>query len=128
MQYAVFTYRGTGNLGDAIQTVALSRLLPGELAGLDRGSGVASVRNAVWVLNGWLGNNQVPAAPCACLFAGIFLAHEHNLPWLRASAFPVGARDPGTAQTLATHGIRNETIGCASLTFERYRGPRLGSY
>jgi hypothetical protein len=125
----VFVYRGTENLGDAVQTVALSRLLPGPIAAVERGTGRIPERTLL-VANGWLGNNALPPPKDRerCLFAGVFVAQEHNLEWLRCSLFPIGARDPETHQQVCAQALHAEMIGCASLTFPRYRGRRKGIY
>ncbi len=127
--HGVFVYRGTQNLGDAVQTVALSRLLPGPIAAVERGTG-RTPGSTLLVANGWLGNNTLPPprARERCLFAGVFVAQEHNLEWLRCSPFPIGARDPETQQEMCRQGLQAEMIGCASLTFPRYRGRRQGIY
>jgi hypothetical protein len=67
----VLIYRGTENLGDAIQTVALSRLLDGDLLGVYRDEAGASVDDEVpFVVNGWLGDH-VTVDDRNCLFAGV---------------------------------------------------------
>jgi hypothetical protein len=127
--YGVFRYRETQNLGDAIQTVALSRLLPGILRGIDRRDGKGP--SCTWlVANGWLGDNQLPPVGTSgsCIFAGVFLAQEHNLEWLQRSPFPIGARDPDTYVRVIQAGLVAEMIGCASLTLPLYRGRRTGIY
>lgn len=127
--YGVFRYRGTHNLGDAIQTVALSRLLPGPLKGVRRKD--AGGPRCDWlVANGWLGDNRPPrpGSPTPCLFAGVFLAQDHNLEWLRRSPRPVGAKDPDTYERLTREGVDSEMIGSATLTFPRYYGRRSGVY
>jgi hypothetical protein len=126
--YGVFQYYGTNNLGDAIQTYSLTRLLPGRTRAIAR-RGCRGTWD-VLVANGWLGNNRLPvtADQERCLFAGVFVAQAHNLRWLRRSRFPVGARDPVTNEKLKTNGITSELIGCASLTLPRYDGHRSGVY
>lgn len=125
--YGIFRYHETYNLGDAIQTVALSRLLPGKLRGVNRKSGKSSL-GTMLVANGWLGNNQLPPPEMSesCIFAGIFLAQEHNLDWLRRSPYPIGARDPYTHNKVVAAGLLSEMIGCATLTLPPYRGRRAG--
>ena len=127
--YGVFRYRGTRNLGDAIQTVALTRLLPGRTRGVERGDGITPP-GTLLIANGWLGNNRLPEVEQQrnTLFAGVFVAQDHNLEWLRHSPFPIGARDPDTHDRLLKLGIQSEMIGCASLTFPRHRGRRTGVY
>lgn len=125
----MFRYNGTQNLGDAIQTVALSRLLPGPIRGVARSDGKAPPGTCL-VANGWLGNNNPPPPGTSepCVFAGVFLAQEHNLDWLRRSPWPVGARDPDTHALVLRAGLAAEMIGCASLTLPPYRGRRTGIY
>jgi len=128
MAFALFSYSGTKNIGDAIQSIALSRLLPGPLLGVDRNTALGAECGAFLVANGWLGDNQIPEAPLDSLFAGIFVAHPHNFQWLRRGSFEVGARDPATCKNLQGRGIPADLTGCATLTFERYRGARFGAY
>jgi hypothetical protein len=127
--YRVLVYHGTTNLGDAVQTAAISRLLPGRLVGLYRHqvSADGSEMGPPLVVNGWLGG-KVPAAATNGLFAGVFLGRreEKQLQWLRDSRHAIGARDPFTAALLRSRGVASEMIGCATLTLERYRGPRAG--
>lgn len=123
--FSLLGYFGAGNLGDAIQTIALSRLLPGILTAVDRMIAAESPEPNL-VVNGWLGSNIVSDRPMPCVFAGVHLAQPHNLRWLRRSPLPIGTRDPYTSQVLNEAGIPNEMIGCASLTFPRYDGPRSG--
>lgn len=127
--YGVFRYGGTQNLGDAIQTVALSCLLPGMLRGIDRKYGKGPPFHCL-VANGWLGDNHPPPPGTSepCIFAGVFLAQEHNLDWLRRSPFPVGTRDPDTHKRVLKAGLPAKMIGCASLTLPAYRGRRAGVY
>ncbi|MBI2689200.1 MAG: polysaccharide pyruvyl transferase family protein [Acidobacteria bacterium] len=125
--FRVFIYRRTFNLGDAMQTVALTRLLGCACAGVYRdepmppdGAGIPLIAN------GWLG-----ATPCfeSAFFAGVHIARRHNahVEWLRRSPHTIGARDPFTAMVL--RGITPvETVGCATLTFDRYGGLRHGRY
>lgn len=123
--YAALSYSASGNLGDAIQTVALSRLLPGNVRFVDRMNAAAS-DDPNLIVNGWLGSNVVIDSPTSSLFAGVHLAQDRNLPWIKRTTGPVGARDPYTANLLDQENIQNEMIGCATLTFPRYEGPRSG--
>jgi hypothetical protein len=127
--YRVLVYHGTTNLGDAVQTAALSRLLPGRLVGVYRHLARDSRPrpDAPFVVNGWLGDG-VPKSGADCLFAGVFLGRRpvEQLRWLATSRYSLGARDPATAAYLRSNGLKSQTIGCATLTFDRYRGPRAG--
>ena len=90
MRFSVYKYFKTGNLGDAIQTIAISQLLPGPLGGIDRGTSVGPPADTLWILNGWLGSNVLPRIAARTLFAGIHVAQLHNIEWLRSSSLPIG--------------------------------------
>jgi hypothetical protein len=134
-RYRVLAYQGTGNLGDAVQTAALSRLLDGEIRGVFRHALRANRTptsphdTASFVVNGWLGD--IPRlSGRRCLFAGIFLGEHvsNQLRWIADSPYPVGSRDPATHELLKRSGVNSELIGCATLTLDRYVGPRAGRY
>jgi hypothetical protein len=122
-QYYVRSYRGTCNVGDAVQTYALCRLLPGKAYCWDH---VAS--DKLVVFNGWLGRPPLPVNPNT-VFAGIHLTSRHveHLRWCGSGRYqPVGCRDPWTQRYVKRAGLAAEYIGCATLTLPRYRGPRSG--
>lgn len=126
--YRILIYKGSLNLGDAIQTYAMARLLPGLLEGVYRNAASDSLcKNIPFVVNGWLGE-RTPDDP-NCLFAGVYLGRsvDDQLRWIRGSRFGVvGARDNVTKALLAKNGIESEAIGCATMTLPRYDGPRKG--
>ncbi|HSI12110.1 MAG TPA: polysaccharide pyruvyl transferase family protein [Chthoniobacter sp.] len=126
--FQIHRYRKTWNIGDAIQTIALERLLPAATyvwRDLDTPD-----ENVPFVVNGWLGNNRPPVANANCLFAGVYVhSNEDNYRWIRNTRFAeVGARDPAMVMWCADRKIRASLIGCATLTFDPYRGPRSGVY
>jgi len=125
--FNVLIYRRTSNLGDAIQTVALSRLLGPRLGGVYRDAAHKAPADITFVVNGWLGDTP---GGRNTLFAGIHIAQNLSqmVRWVKDSDFPVGSRDPHTQAQLRLHGIRSEMIACATLTFERYAGSRRGRY
>lgn len=128
MTFQVHRYRKTWNIGDAIQTIALERLLPSVSyvwRDLD-----TPAEDIPFVVNGWLGNNQPPVANANCLFAGVYVhSNENNYRWINNSRFAeIGARDPATVMWCADRKIRASLIGCATLTFAPYTGPRSGTY
>jgi hypothetical protein len=126
----VLIYGNSGNIGDAVQTVAMARLLGGQCAGVWRDAPMTDLcEEAPFVVNGWLGRGTLRLDPNA-LFAGIHLGFREPdyIRWIRASRFPVGARDEHTRGLLASNGIASEIIGCATLTLPRWRGPRRGRY
>lgn len=120
----ILSYSNTLNVGDAIQTIALERLL-GEVTYIDRNECQFNPAELA-VVNGWLGRNVAPRNS-NILFAGIFLAENvANIRWIKQSKFAVGARDPHTLELLRRFGVNAELIGCATLTLPRYDGPRKG--
>ena len=126
----VLIYEGTTNIGDAIQTVAIARLLGGVCAGVYRDSPIPRLHDDVpFVVNGWLGRGT-PVNGANCIFAGVHLGHREPgyIRWIRESTNPVGARDEYTKGLLASNGIPSEMVACATLTFPRYLGPRRGRY
>ncbi len=126
----VLVYGDCGNIGDAVQTVALTRLLGGATAGVWRDAPMSDLHSDVpFVVNGWLGKGT-PLPDSNCLFAGFHLGYREPdyISWIRQSKYPVGARDPFTRELLAANGIASTLVGCATLTLPRYRGPRHGRY
>lgn len=129
--YQVLIYRGTRNLGDAIQAVAMSRLLGGTLAGVYRDAARLQARPEVpFVVNGWLGD-EPPAEAGNCAFAGVFLGARllEQARWLAGAAAAgraVGSRDKHTSRLLGFTGVRSDVAGCPTLTFDRYAGARSG--
>jgi hypothetical protein len=122
--YYVRHYSHTCNLGDAIQTVALCRLLPGaDFLPWDW----SEVPEHLAIINGWLGRPPTCNARNT-VFAGVHLSpsYEPHISFCAATKSPpVGVRDPATAKILK--GIVETTmIGCATMTLEPYNGPRSG--
>jgi hypothetical protein len=131
VKITLFAYRRTGNLGDAVQTAAISRVFDSptciyrdDLDNADR------IIGGIVCANGWFGNNAaIPNPSVRCLFAGIHfpLDTTPHMSWASSSEFVVGARDPHTYALLLKNGIRSTLIGCASMLFDRYDGPRSGT-
>ena len=124
--HRLLTYWNTGNLGDVLQTIALSRLLPPCL-GIPRCRLTDQLHSdKLFVVNGWhRWPREVPDSDANCLFAGIHCADPH-IPWVRQSPFPAGARDPFTHERFQRAGIPSVMLGCATLTFPRHNGARDG--
>lgn len=122
----LLTYWNTGNLGDVLQTIALSRLLPPAL-GIPRCRLPEQLHSdKLFVVNGWhRWPREVPASDANCLFAGIHCADAH-VSWVQQSRFPAGARDPFTHEVFRRAGIPSVMLGCATLTLPRHDGPRDG--
>lgn len=118
----------TRNLGDIVQTMALSRLLP-RMAGVFRHDLGSAMTSNTFVVNGYLGPDVPPRSGATCLFAGVsgpYGYHRRYLNWMRRSPWPIGARDPMTAERLGRESILAEMVGCATLTLPRYEGSRQG--
>ena len=133
--YRILVYR-TLNLGDVIQTVALSRLLP-PARGVFRHQLWNVPREGLVVYNGFLDKDRPPWREAASahaprfLFAGVSGPHFRQrayLRWLSRSPFPIGARDRPTFDRLQAHGINSELTECVTLTLPRYSGARSGVY
>ena len=124
--HRLLTYWNTGNLGDVLQTIALSRFLP-QCIGIPRCRLTEQLHpNKLFVVNGWhRWPREVPASDANCLFAGIHCADAH-VPWVRQSRFPAGARDPFTHEVFQRAGIPSVMLGCATLSLPRHDGPRDG--
>lgn len=128
--HRVLIYRGTSNLGDAIQTYALCRLLGGRCFGVYRdGPHSRSRADVPFIVNGWLGWSAPPEDK-DCVFAGVHLGEREPeyVAWIRQGRGRAGARDSYSAALLQSSGVDAENIGCATLTLERYRGRRKGRY
>lgn len=127
--FKVLIYRGTTNLGDAIQTLALCRLLGCECTGIYRDEEFPPTLDGLpLVVNGWLGYGTAPKPRENCVFAGVHLGMNegHYLEWLARTDGIVGVRDPYTKVLLRKSGIQAMMIGCATLTLPRYDGLRQG--
>lgn len=118
----------TRNLGDMIQTLALSQHFP-PAAGVLRHRMQKADRGRLLVVNGVLFRDAPPRPTPPCLFAGVsgpYYRTQAYLDWLRQSPNSVGARDPASLRVLQNAGIAAALIGCATLTLPRYGGPRAG--
>ena len=118
----------TGNLGDVIQSMALTRLLP-RMTGVFRHDLGTAPLDRTFVVNGFLERDVPPRAGAACLFAGVSGPYERRKSyhrWLGRSQWPVGARDPASVRRLQANGIDAVLVGCATLTLPRFDGPRSG--
>lgn len=126
--YYLTKYQGTKNLGDAIQSIAISRFFNNP-KGIFRNHFPALKNDDIMIINGYV--NYAKDISNA-LYAGIFVEPSENamitFDALKKSKFTVGARDPFTYENCVKNGINCEMIGCATLTFEKYTGIRSGTY
>ena len=123
---SIMVFRETGNLGDLMQAVALSRLIGPSTAFFRDQPHLDFPEYGLKIVAGFmLGPTRMP--PESSLFAGIFWhAIKENVEWLKRSPFPVGARDPASHRSIVAYGVRSELVGCVSLTLPHYDGPRSG--
>lgn len=129
MDHALLLYR-TRNLGDIIQSLALSRLLP-PCKGIYRHRLQALPPEQSLIVNGMFDKDRPAAHGARCLFAGVSGPHfrqSYYLRWMAQSPFPIGARDPATLEAAKAVGLEASLIGCATLTLPFYDGPRKGVY
>lgn len=120
---------GTNNIGDTIQAVAMSCLLPPTVGIRRDGPEYDQRPDLPTVVQGFLYVPLRERLGDNCLFAGINLYSKTPIqdfvPWLQASPWPVGVRDPWTAGRLQQAGIQNvKLLGCPTMTLPRYEGPR----
>jgi hypothetical protein len=128
LRLRVLIYNGTRNLGDAIQTHALCRLHGLECDGVYRDLPFPEADDdTVLVVYGWLGG-WIPDQTPRCVISGIHLGWKRDsyVAWLQRLQQPIGARDPDTQRLLTANQLDSTMIGCATLTLDRYNGPRTG--
>jgi hypothetical protein len=134
----LITYTGDvkpANLGDVMQTVALSRLL-GPSIGMRRDHEDPPPNDGdLVVVNGfWYKPKRYETWPASVrtLFAGIHIDSaepvEPFIPWFASSPWPIGARDPATADRLVKHFPASKVVvcGCSTITLPRWYGNRRG--
>lgn len=132
--YRITTYEEKYNLGDIIQTIALSQLLP-QCIGIPRHEvPLEKFKSLLYIVNGWHNRHmESPSDDSNCLFAGVYyntelLDNNKITNWIRQSRYNFGARDPVTFEKTKKEGIKSELIGCSTLTFDEYSGIREGIY
>ena len=137
MKIYVLEYQGgrfdrTFNLGDQIQSIAASRLLPRVDGFLPRDELHTVQEPCIVSMNGFfMGSINWPPSP---LIEGVFFAFhvapawEHvvcspaGIEYLRKHQ-PIGCRDRGTVEILCKHGIEAYYSKCVTLTLERRSAP-----
>jgi hypothetical protein len=128
--FSTLVYRSK-NLGDMIQTLALTRLLP-QTSGVFRHLLQRADPNRTFVLNGFLHIDAPSADPgLRTLFAGVCGPHWRKAAyhrWMQRSEWPIGARDPATFAEIRKVGLNSRLCGCATMTFPEWSGPRSGVY
>jgi Polysaccharide pyruvyl transferase len=137
MKYFVLEYTGQifnkgFNLGDEIQTVAVSRLLPRVDGYVSREALDTAVERGIIPLNGFfLNSDHWPPAPgLTPVFFSFHIApgaekiicSPQGISYLKKHE-PIGCRDTGTLDILSRHGIEAYYSKCLTLTLEKRNGP-----
>lgn len=141
----MLAYRRTENLGDAMQTVALARLLGDvKLRGVYRDNLASARPDIPFLVNGWIGESPdevrlaatgsvLPPEPLphSTLFCSISLsakAGKRLRAWIKRTPRWVGSRDPYTQMALQKDRIPTEYVGCPTMAFTVFLKPRKGTY
>ena len=124
--YSLIIYKNEGNLGNAIQTMGLAHLVSPSVGVFHDEITKKSVGDTTLVCNGWFGSypkvENVKTIFCGFHLSSVMTPKDNNIfDWLKFSKFPIGARDPKTADYLNSIGIKSEFIGCGSLLFPKYK-------
>jgi hypothetical protein len=130
---SIHSYSSNLNLGDSIQSIALSRLLTEPFVYEDRNQ--FKSKDKTYVCNGWLNEEWISYNQSQdhqkYIFAGVYCADETSFNELLSIAqyykLIVGCRDPYTYNKFINEEVKVELIGCATLTLPRYYGPRKGT-
>jgi hypothetical protein len=140
MKYPALEYTGhTGqvfdkafNLGDDIQTIAASKLLPKVDSYVARESIDTATDSGVIILNGYFMNSD-HWPPASCLTPVFFSFHltpvaeniicsPKGIAYLKTHE-PIGCRDTGTMDILARYGVEGYYSKCLTLTLEKRHEP-----
>lgn len=123
----LITYENEGNLGNTIQTLGLAHLISPSKGIPYYQIKSSKLKDGLLICNGWFGSYP-EVENINAIFCGVHLTrpNESIINWLRTSTTIIGARDPATADYLNNINIRSEFIGCGSLMFPYYDGPRSG--
>lgn len=129
MKYNLLYYPENGNIGNTVQTLSLSGLIkPSTRISY---KDIKNNDDELLICNGWFQSlYQKIDLKTKAIFAGIHLTDWNGydnllfIEWIKQSKKIIGARDPDTAIYLNSIGIKAEFIGCSSLLFSRYDGPR----
>jgi len=127
MDIYLTSYDQKYNLGDVIQTIALSRKF---MAAKAMPRHKIHKEEGMYVVNGYHDvPYENPGEWPLSLFAGVFASKERlGQGWFRSSPLPLGARDPHTLMMARELGISVEMVGDATLTMEPWEGERFGVY
>lgn len=129
-KYRLLAYKKTRNIGDAIQTVAISQYFPKSTA-VYRNK-MSFIKNKIpFIINGWIGNSYFPCElpnNKSVYFCGIHSPknqkHFDNYDYKKI----IGVRDEFTLNKLTNLNFNCELVRCPTLFFENYKGKREGVY
>jgi hypothetical protein len=132
--FALIGYKGTGNIGDEIQSLASRQFLPRVDFTIDREFlnlfEIPEGRRAKMILHGWFSHrpeNWPPSESLIPLITSLHLSpgvpsevilREPALKYLKGFG-PIGARDFGTLEALQKAGVESFFSGCMTLTHNR---------
>lgn len=127
-KFAVFRYDFSDNVGDNIQSLAVSQHVEKVDMFIDRDS-LSSYEGeeCVVVMNGWFSHrvgNWPPSAAIHPIFFGFHMttaamdAYKKHVAYFKKHE-PIGCRDPETAKVLREWGIESYVSGCATMTFAK---------
>jgi Polysaccharide pyruvyl transferase len=136
LKIAAFKYDLSDNVGDNIQTLAVTQHLKQVDLYIDRDS-LSSYRGdeCVIVMNGWFSHrveNWPPSDAIHPIFFGFHMTAEAAGAYKKYASYfkehePIGCRDEGTALMLREWGVDAYRSGCATLTFpKRKTAPAAG--
>jgi hypothetical protein len=109
------SYHRTGNLGDAIQTVALERWLRSRGENIQGHLPRQGLEDGM-MINGWHRHSYEPL-PARALFLGIHTDRAHLQ--VVGKQCKIGARDPWTLREARALGLSAELTGCVTSTLQR---------
>ncbi|MEM3000586.1 MAG: polysaccharide pyruvyl transferase family protein [Nitrososphaerales archaeon] len=122
----ILVYENNVNLGDTIQAIALSRWFT-NVVGINRDANPSYSAKHPLIVSGFLYHAMAAWQPF--IYAGIhIMPSERDINWFAEHGKCIGVRDPITYRRIRSAGIKAYVVGCPTLTFDRYDGPRSGEY
>lgn len=128
MKLRLLKYSNTDNLGDVIQTLAVSQHVVDHAGYIDRDFlSTYDGEECAVVLNGWFSHepqNWPPSPAITPIFFGFHISAEAKPFYEKHKGYfkrfePIGCRDRGTAEILQGWGVDAYVSGCATMTFSQ---------
>ncbi len=137
MQFGVFMYGYSTNIGDEIQSLAASGFLPriDRVIERDRLHWYGRIPGTFVIFNGWFLESPRPCWPPPDTIHPLFVSFHPTIPrQFIAERFaqyykqyePIGCRSIATVSAFETIGVEAYFSGCLTLTLERRERPRTG--